>query len=152
MTHKNAKTQLLRDLNKRMQARSNGVLALFRQAGFEQPRPDVKTLYTISQVNEDIYNAIIKLIYEDGESANALGWADWAQAGSEALGNFFGSVSDKESGKGTKDSEADKNAAAEAKAKAEADAKKTKTITVVIVVVVIALLAVGVAVFLKRKK
>lgn len=150
---KNVANKVLRDLNQKMQARSNGVLAFFRQAGFEQETPDIKTLYTISQVNPEIYNSIMKLLYEVEESANALGWADWASTGADALKTFFEGVSDKASG-GTEsvDAEAKAKAEAEAKAKADAEAKKTKTVTIVIVVVIAIVMVIGGLVYFKGKK
>lgn len=144
---KNVANKVLRDLNQKMQARSNGVLAFFRQAGFEQETPDIKTLYTISQVNPEIYNSIMKLLYEVEESANALGWADWASTGAGALKTFFEGVSDKASG-GTESVDAE----AEAKAKADAEAKKTKTVTIVIVVVIAIVMVIGGLVYFKGKK
>lgn len=143
---------VLRNLNNRMQARSNGVLALFRAAGFEQERPDLKTLYTLSQVNQEVYDSIIKLLYDDG-AANALGWADWASAGADALGTFFGKVSSSSSDKEVVDPQvqAKVKADAEEKVKADAEAKKTKTLIIAGVSVVVVLI-VGVLVFLKRKK
>lgn len=143
------KNQLLRDLNSKMQARSNGVLALFRQAGFEMEKPNLKTLYTISQANEEVYNSIMKLLYEGEEAANALGWADWAEAGASALSNFFGSVSDAEQGI---DSAAEAKAKEEAEEKAAAEAK-TKTLTVVLIIVfVFVVIGVGGFFYFKSKK
>ena len=71
------KTNVLRSLNDKMQAHSEGVLALFRGAGIESDKPTLKDLAILQDMNPTAFVDVLRFLFpEKYRAANATGF-DW---------------------------------------------------------------------------
>lgn len=57
--------RVLRGLEERMQAHSNGVLALFKQAGIYTETPKLTDLQLLQEINPEIFAAVIEFLYPE---------------------------------------------------------------------------------------
>ena len=141
--------QVLQDFSKRMRAHSNGVLALFREAGIETTEPTLANLHQVSEMNPDVYTRVVKFLYSDTVNADGdANWIKWANAGASALSGFFGALS---GGNSSKTSEAEMLAMMQAQAQAQA-AQTQKILMYVAIGIGVVVLAAVVIIFLKKKK
>lgn len=149
--------EVLRELQSRMQAHSNGVLALFKEAGVFANKPTLKDLYIVRDMSEDVFRKVILFLYPEAAAADGEGaeptskisndqWINAAEGLTngmfDALSSLFG------------DPEGDNSVElARIQAEQKQNEQKQKRNTILLVTIVIAVVLVALfAIYLKNKK
>lgn len=139
--------KVLRQLNNRMQAHSNGVLVFFREAGVYTEKPTLEGLKQIYEEQPEVFEKIIKFLYPEVYPSNTANAFDWMSL----VGGILTGA-----GGGLMNTSANDTAAAQQAALAQqqlaAEAQKAKTTKMYVIGGVVVVVALVIVVLVTRRK